>query len=300
MSDEPSHLLQFDHQFAGARAAVATKHDKTAILGRALGGPAGLRLQTAAVDTDTLGTFTPETPRLATPRETATSKARWACRASGLDLGIGSEGSFFPHPEVGLVTMQVEHVVLTQTSTALTITGTAIGPAAWTVKRTITVDHGLDEFQTLFSSGTQRLIVRPLTTTPGGDGVVGNFDGVAQGIATIEHLRSAVNEAARFSHVESVIVETDLRAHYCLPRHGLILAAACDLAQRLSARCPNCDSIGYGSDGARTGAPCSLCGAPTATLYQRVYSCPTCHVTDLETIPGSEAADPATCPECNP
>ena len=77
MNDDLPHLLP--HELRGARAAVATKHDEAATiarararaLARALGGPTGLRLQTAAVDTDTLGTFTGETPRPGTPSQSA-------------------------------------------------------------------------------------------------------------------------------------------------------------------------------------------------------------------------------------
>ena len=69
MNDDLPHLLP--HELRGARAAVATKHDETATIARALGGPTGLRLQTAAVDTDTLGTFTGETPRPGTPSQSA-------------------------------------------------------------------------------------------------------------------------------------------------------------------------------------------------------------------------------------
>ncbi|WP_459976123.1 hypothetical protein, partial [Nocardioides pyridinolyticus] len=58
MTDEVRAPLPQGHEMAGASAAVATKHHKTAIIARALSGPSGLHLQTAPVDTDTLGTFT--------------------------------------------------------------------------------------------------------------------------------------------------------------------------------------------------------------------------------------------------
>lgn len=294
MNEQPSH--PHGHDLEGARAAVATKHHKTATIARALGGPTGLRLQTELVDTDTLGTFTPETPRAGTPREAATAKAQWACRASGLDLGIGSEGSFFPHPEFGFITMQVEYVALTRASTGLTVIGTAIAGAAWTVKRTITTDHDLDEFKLLLSSCGRRLIVRPATSTR----TEGDSAGISKGIATTEDLRGAVSHAGGISRTGEVVVESDLRAHYCRPRRELIERAARDLAHRLATRCPRCSSIGYGCDEVRPGAPCARCGAPTATPHQRVYSCPTCRITDLVTIAGSDPADPGTCPDCNP
>lgn len=293
MTDEVPRLLSHGHELSGARAAVATKHHKTATIARALGGPEGLHLQTAAVDTDTLGTFTGETPRSGTPRHAATVKARWACQDSGLDLGVGSEGSFFPHPDVGFITMHVEHVALTKAPTGLTIIGTAMGGAPWAVRRTITADDDLHAFRDLLASGAQRLIVRPAT---------GSTDcaGISKGVATIEHLHDAARTALGHDETGRAVVESDLRAHHCAPRHHLIHAAARDLALRLATRCPACASFGFGRDESRPGAPCAWCATPTATLRHHVYSCPACHHTDIQTIPGSDRADPGTCPECNP
>ncbi|MCY7402549.1 MAG: hypothetical protein LH477_16630 [Nocardioides sp.] len=295
MTDDIPLRLPDGHELRGMGAAVATKHDKTATIARALSGPAGLWLQTAAVDTDTLGTFTGETPRSGTPRATVIAKARWACRHSGLDLGIGSEGSFFPHPEVGLITMQIEHVALTQASTGLIVIGTAIGGAPWALNRTLTRADNLDAFSEVLASGTQRLIVRPDTRS-----LTDHSEAITKGIATTERLRTAVNEAIRHSESDRAIVESDLRAHHCSPRRDLIQTAARDLAHRLATRCPTCNSPGFGHHESRTGAPCAWCGGPTATLLHHVYSCPTCLFSTIETLPGTDAADPGTCPECNP
>lgn len=65
--------------YRGARAGVATKHDKTPVLAQALSPPhGGLYLRAVDVDTDVLGTFTGDVPRSAPPRETAVAKARLA------------------------------------------------------------------------------------------------------------------------------------------------------------------------------------------------------------------------------
>jgi Zn finger protein HypA/HybF involved in hydrogenase expression len=299
MTDDLPLVLPNGHELRGAPAAVATKHHKTATIARALGGPAGLNLQTTTVDTDTLGTFTGETPRPGGPRQTAITKAEWACRETGLDLGIGSEGSFFPHPDIGFITMHTEHVALTQTSTGLTIIGTALDAAPWAQTHTLTPDDDLDsitdKLEQLLASGRQHLIVRPDTASAANLG-----DGISKGIASTEQLRTAIDHAAAHSDTRRVIIETDLRAHHCPPRHTLILAAAHDLAQRLATRCPTCHSPGFGHQGSRPGAPCAWCGGPTATLLHHVYSCPACRHAEIQPIPGSHAADPGTCPECNP
>lgn len=295
MTSDVGLRLPDDHELRDARAAVATKHHKTAIITRALSGPAGLRLQTAQVDTDMLGTFTGEIPRTGTPRETAIAKARWACQESGLDRGIGSEGSFFPHPDVGFITIHIEHVALVQPSTGLTVIGNAVAGAPWAVKRTVAPDHHLDEFNKVLASGTQRLIVRP-EVRRNSDGL----DGITKGIGSVNELNAAVRQAAGLSDTGRAIVESDLRAHHCQPRLELILAAAKDLGLRLVTRCPSCRTPGFGHHESRTGAPCAWCGGPTATLLHDVRSCPTCRFTQVRTLPGSDRADPGTCPECNP
>lgn len=301
MTGDFSYRLPVAHELRDAPAAVATKHHKTATIARALGGPAGLRLQTAEVDTDLLGTFTGETPRTGTPRDTAVAKARWACQESRLDLGIGSEGSFFPHPDVGLITIQVEHVALVQPSTGLNVIGTAVAGAPWALRCTVAPDHQLGEFDTVLTEGAQRLIVRPdVARDIGSPDVTTGFDGITKGIDSIDDLRSAIHEAANHSDTGRAIVESDLRAHQCPPRHDLILAAAKDLGFRLATRCPACCTPGFGHQESRTGAPCAWCAGPTATLLHAVSSCPTCGFTQVETLPGSDHADPGTCPECNP
>lgn len=304
MTDVLPFALPDGHELRGARAAVATKHHKTATIARALGGPTGLNLQTASVDTDTLGTFTGETPRPGSPRQTVIAKAEWAGRHSGLDLGIGSEGSFFPHPDVGFITMHIEHVALHQTSTELTIIGSATSTAAWAHTRTLSPHDSLsspdsvaNEFGELLASGTQRLIVRPDTSsTP----TAARASGISKGIATLAELHTAVDHALVHSATGRVIVETDLRAHHCPPRHDLIQAAAQDLAHRLATRCPACHSPGYGHHKSIPGAPCAWCASPTTTLLHHMYSCPACHHTEVEPIPGSTKADPGTCQDCNP
>ena len=74
-------------------AALLTKHHKLALIAPAL-ATAGIQVRsTDAFDTDTLGSFSGETPRLQTPLECARTKARLAAELTGLPIGIGSEGS---------------------------------------------------------------------------------------------------------------------------------------------------------------------------------------------------------------
>ena len=94
--------------FAGAVAALGTRHGKERVLGPTLGAQLGLRVDVvSALDTDRFGTFTREIPRDGTARETARAKAPAALGAHGhARLELSGEGSFGPHPS--LVTYERE------------------------------------------------------------------------------------------------------------------------------------------------------------------------------------------------
>jgi len=286
-------------RWRGAPAAVATKHRKTATVGGGLAGATGMALETCLVDTDRLGTFSGVTRRAGTAEDAVVAKADWACRESGRDLGIGSEGSFRPHPEVGLVTVQVELVALVDRTSGLTVVGRAGGPAAWARTSTHAASDDLagivGRYADLLASGTQRVLVRPDPLDPADRG-----EGVHLGIRTPDRLRAAVCDARAHSPNGRVVVETDLRAHVCPPRRRLIAEAAADLGRRLLTACPECGSPGFGTERSVRGAPCAWCGGPTATPHREVSACPTCRHRETRTIPGSEPADPGTCPACNP
>lgn len=64
------------------------------------------------LDTDRLGTFSGEVERPGTMLETAIAKARLGMELAGLRIGIASEGSFGPHPQVPFMAAGVELIVL--------------------------------------------------------------------------------------------------------------------------------------------------------------------------------------------
>lgn len=99
--------------YLGKRAALATMHGKEAVTGPAFRGALGLIVEPPmGIDTDALGTFTGEVPRIGTMRDAAIATARLGMAASGLPIGIASEGSYGPHPRIPSVPSGVELMVL--------------------------------------------------------------------------------------------------------------------------------------------------------------------------------------------
>ena len=99
------------HPYQGRKAALATKHQKERVLGQPLRAAVGLEVYVPAdLNTDLLGTFSGEVDRQGTPREVALRKARLGMNAAGLTLGLASEGSFGPDPQ--LLFVSADHELL--------------------------------------------------------------------------------------------------------------------------------------------------------------------------------------------
>jgi len=79
------------------RAALGTMHGKEAAIAPPL-ATLGIALTVAPIDTDRFGTFTAETPRTCRMEDAARAKALAAIEATGLPVGIASEGAYGPHP----------------------------------------------------------------------------------------------------------------------------------------------------------------------------------------------------------
>lgn len=80
------------------QASLATKHSKERAIARPLRFALGLDIAaTPDLDTDLLGTFSGEVPRVGTALEVCKRKARLGMAGTGLPFGLASEGSFGPH-----------------------------------------------------------------------------------------------------------------------------------------------------------------------------------------------------------
>lgn len=114
----------------GEVAALGTLHDKAPDIAPAL-SPLGISVRTEAIDTNAFGTFDGSVPRTLSPLETAEAKARAAAAAAGTRFGLGSEGSFFAHPDLPWCTTDLELVTLVDLTTGLVVTGRSQQLAPW-------------------------------------------------------------------------------------------------------------------------------------------------------------------------
>ena len=101
------------HPYQGLWVAIATMHGKVKAIAPALCQCFAMTVTKApGIDTDALGTFTGEFPRVGTMVDAARQKAKLAIARTGAPLGIGSEGAFGPDPFIPFLASGVEVLLL--------------------------------------------------------------------------------------------------------------------------------------------------------------------------------------------
>lgn len=271
--------------YHGKTAVLATQHGKQAAIGPAL-QRLGLSLVVPeGINTDALGTFTGEVERKSSMQETAREKARLGMRASGLRIGIASEGSFGPHPELGFIPAAREIIHFIDET------------------RGIEVSEGMASVQTNYASLELRegADVEGFLTQAGfpSHGLILRGPGLLmKGITSRQALEEGLAQARGLA---DCVLETDMRAHMNPTRMAEIARLAERLAARLLTPCPACAAPGFGPVAETRGLACRDCGAPTLLIRDITHGCSACGHEQHQPRPdGMTRAEPQYCPECNP
>lgn len=269
-------------------AALATKHGKEALFGPPLTA-VGWTTVVAPFDTDRLGTFSGEIERPGSPRAVVETKARAGAEATGLPVGLASEGSFGVHPTVPFALVDMELVAWVDTRVDHVVIERATALSNVPASATVTSLAEVDSLSVTSMFPEQAAIV----VHEGGDG----RRILAKGVTDPDVLRRAIDDGLGASDGR-VIVEPDLRAHLCPDRRVVIATAVRRLASRLACRCSECGARGPGPVRARSGLPCGLCGLPTTCTAADVIGCSLCgHEYE---VARRGVADPTHCDRCNP
>ena len=286
MSDQ--HLL---FNYAGQTVALLTQHGKAQAIAPVLEPALGCRVVTVeGYDTDQLGTFTREIPRLGTQLEAARRKARIGMELSGLAVGLASEGSFSADPFSGMFPWNVELLVWIDERLGIEVMGMAQGPASG--GHLLTSDWAAAEaFARREGFPAQQLVLRPEHL---------DHPTLFKGVASWEDFRARYEDCQSLSANGRVWIETDLRAHANPSRMRRIGEAATDLLHRLQSPCPACRSPGFAVTQRIPGLPCAACGAPTGVYRAESWQCPKCHHTAVVDRTDLTEADAKHCASCNP
>ena len=237
------------------------------------------------INTDQFGTFSGEVERVDDPVTTLRKKITAALDATGETLGLGSEGSFGPHPEFPWVPGDQEIVMWLDLKNNQEVIELVTSTDTNYHSAVVSDWPQLERFAYEAKFPSHGLIVKKM------DG--GQIRHLHKGITNWDVLRTLFNQYG------SLHVETDMRANFNPTRMRVIELAARKLFARLQNRCPQCRWPGFGETNWLAGLPCENCRRPTRLPKVKITSCSQCGFCQEE-----PAADPLAsaqfCDFCNP
>jgi hypothetical protein len=275
-----------------SKVALGTMHGKAVALAPPLSRIGIALVVPESFDTDRFGTFSGEVPRHGTMEEAARAKALAAARATGLPVGLASEGAYGPHPVVPFLAFGVELLLWHDTRTGHEVTERLTDDAPAYDRIEVASPDDLAPFLARIRFPETALVV----SAAGQGGAP-----VAKGITDPAALTVAVATALTQSPQGRAILQTDMRAHLNPRRMQTIARLAERFATRIAQACPSCAAPGWGLLHTETGLPCADCGTPTALVQAEIHVCTACGRTESKPRrDGRASAEPANCPMCNP
>ncbi|MFM7677509.1 MAG: DUF6671 family protein [Roseiflexaceae bacterium] len=285
--------MQHPREFYGERQAVlVSMHHKADIIAPVLVAQLGIHITAlTTIDTDQFGSFTGEIPRPDTQYQTAVAKARAGMAHGGYQLGIASEGSFFPHPAIPWLTVNHELVVLVDDIHGWVLEGWATARETTAARQQVRTLADVHEFVRRVGFPEQGIVVRY------------QADGVARVHKDADTLEAlcAVVDRAYHADTGDVWLETDLRAHRNPKRRVVIRQAAEDLWRNAQRMCARCGAPGMRTVATVPGLPCEWCGTPTDQPNALIHACVRCdYRVELPYSDAHTTAAPEFCGVCNP
>jgi len=242
-------------------------------------------------DSDLFGTFTRDIDRPANQIETAKIKADKALEIIDADLAIASEGSFFPHPLLGIAYNR-EIVLLVDRKNNFTVYGESLTADTNFRHQVVANYEQAYEFAMQVGFPSHGVVVMPNAQAT-------DKEAIFKGITSEESLQQAVDELLGRS--PQIHIETDMRALHNPTRMTNIAKATQDLVRKLQQLCPQCHFVNFDVVEQLKGLPCELCGLPTQLTRSHIYRCDRCGFKQEILLPnGISMADPMYCSYCNP
>ena len=264
-------------------------HGKAAVLAPPLAALGIEIVVPEGLDTDAFGTFTGERARTGTMLDAARAKARAAIAATGLPVGLASEGAYGAHPVVPFLAQGRELLLWLDMRSGQEIIEILIDDTPCYEQVEVTVFCAAEAFLARIGFPATAVIVAPAAdrTRP-----------TAKGIQNHDHLRRCIASATAEG---PAVLQTDMRAHLNPRRMATIAGLAQRFAARLAQACSACGAPGWGFLRPGPRLPCSWCEGPSILPSGEIHGCPACGAHRL--VPRSDGkteADPGECPLCNP
>ncbi len=282
------------HPYAGLSAFVCTMHAKERAIAPAFSRHLQINVApTTDVDTDQFGTFTGEIARTGTAMDAAIRKARYAVEVAKTRLGLGSEGSFGPHPLIPFIAVDRELLAFYDRDQDITIV------ESLHTHRTNYAHVDLDDLTQLEkfinAIGFPSHAIVMSVYSKGGDHLI------EKGVQDHRYAIELVTHHLSQNDGRLLRASTDMRAHFNPTRMRVIRALSSRLARRIARLCPACRIPGFGERSYERGMPCSWCGEPTRLIRAIRITCQRCRYDELTPARAADTrADPRHCDFCNP
>lgn len=285
------HTDELHKRFARRTLLIATMHEKERVMAPILERALGVQCITLPeLDTDRFGTFSGEVERTNDPLTTLRMKCNAALKRSSCDLVVGNEGSFGPHPVIGMIPADEEWMMLIDSTDGLEVHVRTLRTETNFSGQSVESANDLLAFAERVKFPSHALILRA-----GPDDV----RCLHKGIQDETHLLNTF-ESIRATYGQ-VFAETDMRALYNPTRMQVIGDLTEKLVNTLRSNCPHCKTPGFQVVEAIPGLPCSQCGLKTRSIRQHRYRCIRCGEEEYRNFPsGKELEDPMYCDFCNP
>ena len=280
-----------ENLFQGETVFFATKHGKEDIIAPLL-ATIGITCEAVKVDTDLFGTFAGGVARVGTVRETLRKKIQAAAReAPHAKLLLSSEGSFGPHPLIGLGQTDLESLLLWHRDLDVEIYAEYLCQNPVHAEK---VHRPRDNFRA-FLKETQfpdhGVIVHP----------EGMMSPIFKGLHTEWEAAQAMIDSFSASKNGLVVLATDLRADHNPTRRNAIREAGLKLVEKLQSLCPRCEFPGFSIEKSIPGLPCGTCGEPSRAARAVIWACVKCDFSEERPRPDlTRTIDSSECEFCNP
>lgn len=268
---------------------VATKHQKEQVIGPIFKKYLGCETFVTEFDTDKLGTFTGEIPRLKDAMSICKDKAVMAAQLTGHPYALASEGSFGPHPIMPFLPYAQEWMVFVDLESDITIFEEIKTSETNYQTKWIDVDSDINDFlnQVKFPSHGLCLQTSCLKTV------------IAKGIQNHQQLQEALKNG--FELDTRLLLSTDMRAMMNPSRMNVIEKLSEQLVLRIKSLCPQCQSPGFGRAGVAGHLACQQCHMPSEFPALEVWACVQCdYQENRPRKDGKVNIDPQYCQFCNP
>ncbi len=276
--------------FEGRRLVIATMHQKEKAIAPILEKELGVSCFVPGnFNTDELGTFSGETPRVLSQLETVRKKCLLAMEITQCDLGVASEGSFGPHPTLFFVPANDELLILIDKKNDFEIIARKLSTETNFSGEEINSEEELLKFAKQSQFPSHGILLK--TNKEDNTTIIKDF-------RNWEELKSAYQNINRDGNA---FVETDMRAMNNPTRMSVIEEATAELVQKITSLCPSCDYPGYAVSDSKPGLPCENCSLPTNSTLSHIYKCKRCnHQTEKFHPNGKTQEEAMFCNFCNP